>query len=100
MEKRQCYKCKHWRSLRYYKDSIKTDDLCVTCNFCRLKQNTYLSVYNHSSKGKKRVHNKAEGPERKRRPYTVQNRKPVQTLLCDKCNNKIGHVVYRTHNQE
>lgn len=98
---RQCYKCKHWRALRYYKKSNKSGDLCVRCNFCRLKQNSYLNEYNRSEKGQKRRHKKTgDGQEGcPRGPYNVQNRKSERVLLCTACNNKIGHIVYRKYRE-
>lgn len=99
-----CCKCGQWRELRYYKDSNKTDGLCVKCNFCRLKQNTYASTYNRLERGKAREHRKkgemdamdaVEEASRTMHTRNVQNRKSELVLLCKSCNDKIGHIVYR-----
>lgn len=100
-EKRQCCRCSQWRALKYYKQSNKTGDWCVNCNFCRLKQNSYLRKHNRSPRGKERRRRSKEERDANRPkghlnvPHNVQNRKSEHVLLCRSCKRKIGHIVYR-----
>lgn len=97
---RRCYKCKRYHELKYFKRSYKTGNLCVNCNMCRLKQNSYIQKHNKSEKAQARVHRKkGEGVHRKRtdKRYDVRNRKSEVVLLCQSCNDKIGHIVYKDY---
>ena len=104
LETKECKKCRRFLPMRYYKQT--RSGLCTKCNFCRLRQNSYIERERHSEKGRERARKRREKREAQSPkgplnvPHKVKHRPSEHVLLCTSCNRNIGHIVYRKYQEQ